>query len=302
MEKEAPEEAHEEAHRNSFKAKLALFFGYNGENYRGMQFQRNHEGFSTVENTLHDILFKEHFILESNTNNLQRIKWSRAARTDKKVHALCNAISAKLEIDKKYMKPEDRDNVPMSVLMAPCTKYHLIDYDRIIGELNSVLPPDMRLFAIKKVTRNFDIRHDAKCRRYNYLLPTFVFQDWKDIQDSVPQTPEQIRRLVETLNETVNKHYLKTHNFHNFTRRLKETDPRCHRFMIAMKAELADPALVASYCAANKIQNARNVQFIRFELLGQSFVYHQIRKMIGFLVQMRVQNLEEHAFEKAFSM
>lgn len=25
----------------SFKVKLAMFFGYNGENYRGMQFQRN---------------------------------------------------------------------------------------------------------------------------------------------------------------------------------------------------------------------------------------------------------------------
>jgi tRNA U38,U39,U40 pseudouridine synthase TruA len=26
----------------------------------------------------------------------KRVKWSRAARTDKKVHALCNAISLKL--------------------------------------------------------------------------------------------------------------------------------------------------------------------------------------------------------------
>ena len=65
---------------------------------------------------------------------------------------------------------------------------HNIDYDKIINELNAVLPKDIRLYAIKKVTKKFDIRHDAKCRRYNYLLPTFVFQDYKDIPAGVQQT------------------------------------------------------------------------------------------------------------------
>ena len=36
------------------------------------------------------------FILQSNKDELKRISWSRAARTDKKVHALCNGISVKL--------------------------------------------------------------------------------------------------------------------------------------------------------------------------------------------------------------
>jgi len=81
--------------QRSFKVKLAMFFGYNGENYRGMQFQRN-QTVRTVENTLHDILFRLGFILESNTTDLKRVKWSRAARTDKRVHALCNAVSTKL--------------------------------------------------------------------------------------------------------------------------------------------------------------------------------------------------------------
>lgn len=31
-------------------------------------------------------------------------------------------------------------------------------------------------------------------------------------------------------------------------------------------------------------------------------MYHQIRKMIGLLVQMRVQKLEDDVFKKAFSM
>lgn len=36
-------------------------------------------------------------------DNLRRIKWSRAGRTDKKVHALCNGISASLEFDERYI-------------------------------------------------------------------------------------------------------------------------------------------------------------------------------------------------------
>ncbi len=36
------------------------------------------------------------FILKTNQGELKRIHWSRAARTDKKVHALCNGISVKL--------------------------------------------------------------------------------------------------------------------------------------------------------------------------------------------------------------
>lgn len=36
------------------------------------------------------------FILKTNAGELKRIAWSRSARTDKKVHALCNGISVKL--------------------------------------------------------------------------------------------------------------------------------------------------------------------------------------------------------------
>jgi tRNA pseudouridine(38-40) synthase len=88
----------------------------------------------------------------------------------------------------------------MAVLHAPSTKYHLIDYERIVQELNAVMPKDMRLHAIKKVTRNFDCRHDAKCRRYNYLMPAFVFRGWEQIQGGTAQPMEEIEKLVGELN------------------------------------------------------------------------------------------------------
>ena len=79
----------------SFKLKVAIFFGYNGENYNGLQWQ-NATDVTTIENVIQQALFQRGFILESNMKEPKRVKWSRAARTDKKVHALCNAISLKL--------------------------------------------------------------------------------------------------------------------------------------------------------------------------------------------------------------
>jgi len=41
--------------------------------------------------------------------------------------------------------------------------------------------------------------------------------------------------------------------------------------------------------------------FIRFTLVGQSFIYHQIRKMIGLLIKICYENLEgEETIKLAF--
>lgn len=105
----------------------------------------------------------------------KRVKWSRAARTDKKVHALCNAISLKLEISPKYINREEGDQDKDRPLNKLDDKEN-IDFSKIIMELNSSLPKDIRLYAMRKVTKRFDIRHDAKYRLYQYLIPSFVFQ------------------------------------------------------------------------------------------------------------------------------
>ena len=79
----------------SLKTKVGMFIGYCGEGYLGIQYQRDTE--NTIENILHKVLFENGFILKSNMESLKRIKWSRAGRTDKGVHALCNGISCSLE-------------------------------------------------------------------------------------------------------------------------------------------------------------------------------------------------------------
>ena len=83
----------------SIKIKVGLFFGYEGNHYHGMQYQRpmiNTLTPPTIENTFHAALCNNGFVLQTNMANLRRIRWSRACRTDKRVHALCNGIAASL--------------------------------------------------------------------------------------------------------------------------------------------------------------------------------------------------------------
>lgn len=149
------------------KIKVGIFFGYNGENFLGLQYQRDTA--NTIENTLHRVLCENGFVLKTNMANLRRIKWSRAGRTDKRVHALCNGISASLEFDDRYII--DRQN-------------KVIDFEKAVKDINAELPFDIRIFTIKKVGKGFDMRHDAASRIYNYIAPLRLFMG-KDEQDKV---------------------------------------------------------------------------------------------------------------------
>ncbi|XP_062099491.1 uncharacterized protein LOC133805348 [Humulus lupulus] len=88
----------------------------------------------------------------------------------------------------------------------------------------------------------------------------------------------------ERFNRILN-YYVGTHNFHNFTTRTKAEDPAAWRFIISFNA--------------NTIVTVEGMEFIKCEVVGQSFMLHQIRKLIGLAVAVMRNCAPESLIEKA---
>ncbi|KAK6939282.1 Pseudouridine synthase I, TruA, alpha/beta domain [Dillenia turbinata] len=62
-------------------------------------------------------------------------------------------------------------------------------------------------------------------------------------------------------------YYVGTHNFHNSTTSTKAEDPSARRYIISFEA--------------NTVVTVEGIDFVKCEVVGQSFMLHQICKMIG---------------------
>lgn len=72
---------------------LSIFFGYNGSPFSGMQYQIENN-IHTIEGFLVSKLHAAGFLSTDHHSQLERNdRWSRAARTDKGVHAVLNGVS-----------------------------------------------------------------------------------------------------------------------------------------------------------------------------------------------------------------
>lgn len=89
----------------------------------------------------------------------------------------------------------------------------------------------------------------------------------------------------ERLNRIL-KRYVGTHNFHNFTTRTKADDPSAKRYIISF--------------TANTTLTVKGIEFVKCEVVGQSFMLHQIRKMIGLAVAIMRDCAPESIIETAF--
>jgi len=89
-------DAEEVVVRSTVKRKVALFIGYDGAKFYGMQFNSDLE-VRTVEGEIVRALVKSGYLLESNSEKTGKMKLSRSARTDRGVSAAFNCIALKLE-------------------------------------------------------------------------------------------------------------------------------------------------------------------------------------------------------------
>lgn len=135
--------------------------------------------------------------------------------------------------------------------------------------INSLLPEDIRLMGCKRVTQSFDAKNFCDHRTYAYLMPTFALAPISEVtKEDYRVTPE----ILELFNETL-KGYIGSHVFHNFTSGKKFNEDSSVRVIRTMSC--SEPFFP---CNQNKLE------FVVIRVKGQSFMMHQIRKMIGLAI------------------
>jgi len=85
-----------------------------------------------------------------------------------------------------------------------------------------------------------------------------------------------------------------THNFHNYSKGASPHNNSSKRYIIKMAVDLLDNNELESLSGFKPEQ-----RYVKVSLNGQSFVYHQIRKMIGMLVQSCQEDLDETLLENS---
>jgi tRNA pseudouridine38-40 synthase len=156
---------------------LALFIGYNGLNFSGMQFQLQ-DHVSTVENLMAERLHACGFLTTTHYGVLEKQdKWSRAARTDKGVHAVLNCVSCLFTIDKNYF---DDDNI--------LNRNHLhLDLKECFEGT------DIVYHGFRRLTNRSEVRHIVRSRHYCYICPKELFR--KEQPPALPVDPQHIQSL-----------------------------------------------------------------------------------------------------------
>nr|XP_012559772.2 tRNA pseudouridine synthase A [Hydra vulgaris] len=239
----------------SRKRKVALLLAYCGANYSGMQKNPDVE---TIEEKLLDALCEMKAIRAEHkheflVNNVNQISFQRAARTDKGVSAARQTVSLKLVASNTFLE-----------------------------DVNKLLPDDIRVFGLERVTKSFNAKCCCSGRAYEYLVPSFAFAPSNDVfSPSYRISDEQFAKLNRLFSC-----YEGTHNFHNFTSGKPFSDQSANRYIISFKA--------------NKPFECQGHEFIAIEISGQSFMIHQIRKMIGLVIAVCRGHCPEDTIEKSW--
>lgn len=258
------------------KRKVALLMGYCGTGYQGMQVN---PGAKTIEGDLFNALVRVGAVSEDNADDPKKVGFMRAARTDKGVHAAGQVVSLKM----------------------------ITDLPDLIPSINSHLPDQIRIWGYVRTIKSFHSKNQCDSRVYEYLFPTYILQPVdpqapkydlslppaeREIQYSSAEemarkrayriSPSTLAQVREAL-----RMYVGTWSYHNFTLGKAHGDMSANRYIMSFT------------CSEPKILDG-NTEWLSLKVHGQSFMIHQIRKMVGLIIALIRSNSPLSIIPKAF--
>ncbi|CAG8464693.1 11323_t:CDS:2 [Ambispora leptoticha] len=217
----------------------------------------------------------------------------------------------------------------------------ITDIPNVVEKINENLPDQIQMWGYAKVVKTFHSKTLCDSRIYEYLIPSYVFMHSSPSSLSTPNTQpiltaegytlkKETERLVSpgetplisqdstivhisledipvaTAEEMIEKRkyrippdtletvrqgfriYEGTHNYHNYTIGRSAKDKSCFRYII--KFEVSDPKII------------QNTEWLSLKVHGQSFMLHQIRKMVSMIVLVVRSGTPLSLVEKTFDL
>ncbi|CAN6886652.1 unnamed protein product [Brassica oleracea] len=313
------------------RRKVAIVFAFCGVGYQGMQ---KNPGAKTIEGELEEALFHAGAVPEADRNKPRQYEWARSARTDKGVSAVGQVVSGRFYVDPPGFVERLNSNLPDQIRVfgfkrvAPSFSSKKFCDRRRYVYLIPVFALDPCSHSEAEMARSdsgYEYVKCVECCEKGYKIPLGVLgKESVDVETKSSEVQSDISSnncgalKVETLSSNGEKtpnpeskeemtksegkfcygekekerfnrilsYYVGSHNFHNFTTRTKAADPAANRYILSFNA--------------NTVITLDGKDFVKCEVVGQSFMLHQIRKMIGLAVAVMRNYAPESVIQTAF--
>lgn len=200
---------------------------YDGSKYNGYQKQPNG---NTIQDKLEEAL--------TSINGGKFVSVSASGRTDALVHAINQKVH--FDLDKK------------------------INVENLKRGINSLIPDDIYVKDVVKVSDDFHARFDVKAKEYIYKIN---MGEYNPIEKNYVY--QHCKRLDVVEMERALKYIEGTHDFKSFT-----------------SADDVREDYVRTIIQANLVRDLKNVNMITISFLGTGFMRYMVRNLVGTLIQI----------------